>query len=91
MKRESTSVGPALILYTVHLGVIALWSIAFFGLHALPLSLGVIAVLWLLIAVLTFWFYRIDRVAGFLLIPYLLWVSFASYLNASVVLLNPGA
>ncbi|MES2135317.1 MAG: TspO/MBR family protein [Patescibacteria group bacterium] len=77
-----------LLVYTAHLAVNAFWSIAFFGLHSPLLALLVIAVLWVLIAYLLVQFYRMDRLAGYLFIPYLLWVSFASYLNLMIVLLN---
>lgn len=75
-------------VYTVHLAVNAFWSIAFFGLHSPTLALAIIAVLWVLIAYLLVQFYRMDRLAGYLFVPYLLWVSFATYLNVSIVLLN---
>ena len=77
-----------LIVYGIHLVVNVLWSFAFFGLQSPEWGLAVIAVLWLLIVYLTFSFYRVDKVAGMLFVPYLLWVSFASYLNLSIVLLN---
>ncbi|MBY0472921.1 tryptophan-rich sensory protein [Patescibacteria group bacterium] len=75
-------------IYVAHLAVNAFWSISFFGLHSPALALAIIAVLWLLIVYLMVSFYRVDRTAGLLLVPYLAWVSFASYLNLSIVLLN---
>lgn len=87
-RRSSRKTSRLLLLYAVHLMVNAFWSIAFFGLHNPPLALGVIAILLLFIAYLTAGFYRIDRTAGILLFPYLVWVCFASYLNLSIVLLN---
>ncbi len=83
--RESVKV---LWIYVVHLGVNAFWSIAFFGLHNPTLALVVIAILWGSIAYLTIRFYLTDRLAGYLFIPYFLWVSFATYLNLMIVLLN---
>lgn len=77
-----------LFVYGVHLVVNAFWSIAFFGMHNPELALGVIAILWALIVYLLIYFYRIDRLSGYLLIPYLAWVSFASYLNWSLAALN---
>ena len=78
----------ALQLFLAHLVVNTTWSIVFFGLHEIGWALGVIAVLWLMIATLIVLFYHIDRRAGLLLVPYLAWVSFASYLNYSLWTLN---
>ena len=64
------------------------WSAAFFGAQNIALGLLVIAVLWLLIAVTILTFARVDRRAAALLVPYLLWVSFAAYLNYEFWLLN---
>ncbi len=66
----------------------ALWSIMFFGLQN-PLY-GLITILLLLISILAtlFYFFRASKTAGFLLIPYLIWVSFASYLNYAIWTLN---
>lgn len=74
--------------FIAHLLVNAAWSYVFFGLHNVTLALGVIAVLWLMIAMLIVWFKRIDKRAGWLLVPYFLWVSFATYLNYLFMTLN---
>lgn len=78
----------ALVVYVIHLAVNAGWSFVFFGMQAPALALGVIGVLFLMVLTLTIMFFRIDRTSGYLFLPYLLWISFASYLNLSVVLLN---
>ena len=78
----------ALILYGVHLVLNALWSIVFFGFQAPILALSIIIALLVSILVLTILFYRIDKMAGLLFLPYLAWVSFATYLNFSIVFLN---
>jgi len=78
----------ALIFYGVQLLFNLLWSILFFGLQRPDLSLLEIVVLWLLIVATLVKFYRIDKWAGYLLIPYLLWVSFASFLNLQIYMLN---
>ncbi len=87
-RTKHASAKPALALYAVHLVVNALWSIVFFGLHSPIISLGIIALLWACIAALIYLFNRSDRAAAALLVPYLCWVSFASYLNLMIVLLN---
>jgi translocator protein len=65
-----------------------LWSIFFFGLHSPLLAFYEIVFLWItiLMTIIKFWSY--NRKAGILLIPYLLWVSFASFLNFSIAVLN---
>lgn len=87
-KRHNEEGETLLWVYAIHLVVNAAWSIAFFGLQNPALALAIIVVLWLMIAYLAAGFYRINRLAGYLLLPYLAWVSFASYLNLSIVLLN---
>lgn len=65
-----------------------LWSYLFFGLKSPLLGFIGIIFLWLSIIVTMIYFYRIDKKAAYLLIPYLLWVSFASILNFSIMMLN---
>lgn len=78
----------AVFLFLVHLMINAFWSLAFFGLHNLMLAMIVILILWAAIAVLILLFKRIDKVAAYLLAPYLLWVSFATVLNFAILRLN---
>jgi translocator protein len=78
----------ALKLYGVHLVFNALWSILFFGLRRIGWATAEIAVLWSLIAATLTRFYRINPLAGMLLVPYLLWGSFASVLNIKLWQLN---
>jgi len=78
----------ALTLYFVQLALNALWSWLFFGWHRGALAFVDIAVLWALIIATVIAFWRIRASAGALLVPYLLWVSFASALNYSVWQLN---
>jgi translocator protein len=87
-RKSDKSSECALLLYGIHLALNAFWSIVFFGLHAPLLALGVIAALLGFIIVLTILFFRIDRIAGILFIPYLAWVLFAAYLNVMIVVLN---
>jgi tryptophan-rich sensory protein len=64
------------------------WSIAFFGLQDPGLALANVVLLWASIVWSMICFYKISKTAAWLLLPYLLWVSFASYLNYSIWLLN---
>ena len=65
------------------------WSFIFFGAHQLLAALIEISVLWIAVLVTTIAFFRIDRVAGLLFVPYLLWLSFAAALNFEIYRLNP--
>ncbi len=64
-----------------------LWSVLFFGLQSPLLGLAGIAALWASIAMTARVFWATDRKAGYLLLPYLAWVSFAAYLNYGVLVL----
>lgn len=66
----------------------SIWSITFFGMQSPGLALLVIAFLWALILITIIRFYAIKKMAAYLLIPYLLWVSFASILNFAIWQLN---
>jgi len=80
--------GGAMGVYIAQLVLNSMWSIVFFGLHNLGLALVVIAILWVLILLTIIRFYKFNKIAGIILIPYILWVSFASFLNLTVFLLN---
>ena len=79
----------ALSLFLVQLALNALWSWLFFAWQRGALAFVDILVLWALIVVTLVAFWRVRPVAGALLIPYLLWVSFAAALNYSLWQLNP--
>jgi tryptophan-rich sensory protein len=80
--------GMALAIFGIQLVLNAAWSWIFFGLHELGFALVEILVLWgaILWTILAFW--RVTTVSGILLIPYLLWVTFASVLNFTLWNLN---
>jgi len=80
----------ALTLFLVQLALNALWSWLFFGWHRGALAFADIVLLWALILATLIAFWRIRPLAGALLLPYLLWVSFAAVLNYSVWQRNPG-
>jgi tryptophan-rich sensory protein len=86
--KENKSAKSAAIIFVVHLLFNASWSIIFFGAKIIPLAFANIVILWLLIVYLAIIFWRIDKRASILLWPYLAWVSFASVLNYSIMMLN---
>lgn len=78
-----------LLLYFVQLAFNFFWSILFFHFQAFGLALFWLAVLWGLILWMLLTFRRVDGPAAWLVLPYLLWVSFAAYLNLGIWYLNP--
>ena len=78
----------ALTLFLVQLALNALWSWLFFGWHRGALAFADILALWVLIVATLVLFWRVRPVAGVMLVPYLLWVSFAAALNYAVWQLN---
>ena len=88
--RSPGSRRTALGLFGVQLVANALWSWLFFAWHRGALAMGEILVLLALIAATGVAFWRIRRVAGLLLLPYLLWVGFASVLTWALWRSNPG-
>ncbi len=80
----------ALLLYLLQLGVNVLWSWLFFHWHLGLLALADILLLLALVLATMIAFWRIHVPAGWLLLPYLLWVGFAAALNHAIWQLNPG-
>lgn len=78
----------AVIFFIAHLAVNAAWSFVFFGFHQIGAALAVIVLLWVMIAVSMGLFWKLDKRAAYLLLPYLAWVSFATVLNATFFSLN---
>ena len=85
---QKSAVKSALTFFFLQLFLNALWSVLFFGLRNPLLALIEIVILWLMIYETYVKFGRISKVAGYLFIPYLLWVSFAAVLNGSIWWLN---
>jgi translocator protein len=83
------SVRWALMLFLVQLALNALWSWLFFGWHRGALAFADVLLLWIFIVATLVAFLRVQALAGWLLVPYLLWVSFAAVLNYAVWQLNP--
>lgn len=77
-----------LMIYGLQLSLNFVWSFVFFGAHLIGLAAINIVLLWLAIVWNTVLFWRVDRVAAALFLPYLAWVSFASALNIAMWQLN---
>lgn len=85
---DGKGVKAALSLFAIQLILNALWSILFFGLHTPAWALVEIIAMWVVIVATIVAFAKISRPAAWLLVPYILWVSFALYLNWSIWRLN---
>ncbi|HRG19092.1 MAG TPA: tryptophan-rich sensory protein [Flavobacterium lutivivi] len=85
---DQQNVKKGMYFFIIQLALNALWSYLFFGMHNLFLSIIEIILLWLMIYETIIQFKKVDRLASKLLIPYLVWVSYASILTASVWYLN---
>jgi benzodiazapine receptor len=81
----------ALILFYIQLALNFLWSPIFFALHDMRTALGVIVVMVALSAGAAGQFFRMRAVAGYLMMPYLAWLVFATTLNSAILSLNAGA
>ena len=75
---------PALAFWAAQIVLNALWSPVFFGLHRIGGALAVLTLLWVAVVATLVLSLRADMVAGLLLIPYLIWVSYAGALNAKI-------
>lgn len=80
--------GGDLTLYFIQLAVNFIWPIVFFKFGLIGAGFLVILVLLILITLTTLQFYKIDKTAAYLMLPYLLWVAFATVLNYFIVKLN---
>ncbi len=76
-------------LWIVQLVFNALWSALFFGMKRMDYALVDVVLLWLSIAATIALFWPISALAGWLMVPYLAWVSFAAFLNLTILRLNP--
>jgi tryptophan-rich sensory protein len=83
--------GLALALWSVQIALNTLWTPIFFGLRRMGAGLVVILFLWLAVAATMLAFWQLDRLAGLLFAPYLVWVSIAAALNHAVWSRNPAA
>ncbi len=86
---KKRAVKIALTYFFIQLACNFLWSILFFGLRSPIMGLVDILILWFFIAKTMHAFEKLSRPAAYLLVPYFLWVSFATVLNAVIVILNP--
>ena len=87
-QKDGVETKTALIFFAVQLGLNTLWSIIFFGMRLPSVAFIEILILLLFIILTIVKFFPISKASAYLLIPYLLWVSFASLLNFYIIKLN---
>ena len=80
----------ALCIYLAQLLLNAAWTPVFFGAREIGWAFGVIIALWVAILFTVVTFLRVSKAAGWMLVPYLTWVSFAAFLNFTLWRMNPG-
>lgn len=88
MAPASSERSRSLLLFLIQLTLNFFWSIIFFNLQAFGLAFIWLILLWLLILLMILSFRKVDKFSAWLQIPYLLWVTFAAYLNFGVWVLN---
>lgn len=83
--------GPALAFWAAQIALNTLWTPVFFGAHRTGTAMAVMVVLWLAVAATMLAFWRLDPLAGALMLPYLGWLCLAAALNWRIWRDNPGA
>jgi tryptophan-rich sensory protein len=78
-------------MFVVQLAINLAWTPVFFGLHEIKIALAVILALDVAVLITTALFWRVRRLAGWLMVPYVLWILFATVLNWQFLELNPQA
>jgi translocator protein len=87
-EKENPNFKKAVWIFAIQLALNFFWSLIFFGFHSPGLALLEIIFLWLSIVLNIFYFSKISKISAWLLVPYILWVSFAAFLNFSLWRLN---
>lgn len=85
---EDSLKDKALQIYGTQLFLNFTWSVVFFLMQNYWLAFAILLLLWLMILMMIVSFYSINKTAGLLQIPYLLWVTFAGYLNLMIAIMN---
>ena len=86
---SDSDVRIAFILFWGQLVLNIMWSVVFFGFRSILGGMIIIIALWALLLIIIMRFFRISRVAGGLMVPYIVWISIAASLNSWIWVLNP--
>jgi len=87
-RRNNKNANIGLVSYLIQLILNCFWSISFFAMKSPLLAFIAIVLLWITILITIYYFFKVNKTAAYLIIPYILWVSFASILNFWIVLIN---
>lgn len=87
-KVDTRSKVMAMAVYVVQLAMNFMWSIIFFDAQRYTVAFVWLMIMWCVVILCMAKFYRIDRLAGFMMIPYVLWLTFAAYLNLGAAILS---
>ena len=85
---EGSPKSSGIVAYGLQLLVNFIWPLFFFNGRMFSASFVVLIILWLLVILMIYEFYKVNKTAAYLQIPYLLWLTFAAYLNWNIYLLN---
>jgi translocator protein len=88
LSRDRDDAYCPLCAFGVQLTLNLVWSVCFFGLRSPLLGFLDVCLLWVMVAVTTAEFFLVSRTAGWLMVPYWIWVTFAAILNAAIILLG---
>lgn len=87
-QKDKTSSKQPIAVYVIQLALNFMWPVFFFSLKAYLFSFIWLILLWAFVLAMTVMFYRTDKIAGLIQLPYLIWLTFAAYLNLGVYFLN---
>lgn len=76
------------VIFVIHMVFNLAWSLVFFSLHRIDIALAVVVIMDLTAVFITTKFFSVSKAAGLILIPYLAWIFFATYLNTMFLILN---
>ena len=88
LAEESLEQVKALLIFSLQLAVNFFWSIIFFDLQAFQFAFWWLVILWVLIILMITAYHKVDKLAAYIQIPYLLWVTFAGYLTYMTWMMN---
>ncbi|MBR1993502.1 MAG: tryptophan-rich sensory protein [Firmicutes bacterium] len=88
LAEESLEQVKALLIFSLQLAVNSFWSIIFFDLQAFQFAFWWLLILWVLIILMIIAYHKVDKLAAYIQIPYLLWVTFAGYLTYMTWMMN---
>ncbi|MBR2619638.1 MAG: tryptophan-rich sensory protein [Firmicutes bacterium] len=88
LAEESLEQVKALLIFSLQLAVNFFWSIIFFDLQAFQFAFWWLLILWVLIILMIIAYHKVDKLAAYIQIPYLLWVTFAGYLTYMTWMMN---